>query len=302
MIVVAGSANIDLVARVAHQPAPGETLIADDYAVHQGGKGANQAVAATRLGTPVRFIGAIGNDDFGRQILAGLTAEHIDTHSVSEVTGSSGLALITVDTAGENSIVVVPGANGQLTADAPALDTGFDGARVALVQLETPPSFVDAALASARVHGAEVVLNAAPAAPLEQFDMTNVDWLMVNAGEAAFVLGEAEGHSRAETEAHAATLVERYGVGVIVTLGGDGALWTEPNGDGGHVPGRTCDVVDTTGAGDTFAGAFAHARAENLSIRAAIETAVVAGALSVGRAGARAGMPTQAELAAAIAE
>lgn len=300
MIVVAGSANIDLVARVAHQPAPGETLIAKNYAVHQGGKGANQAVAAARLGTPVRFIGAVGDDDFGRQILAGLTAEQIDTHSVCEVAGSSGLAMITVDDAGENSIVVVPGANGQLAADAPALDTGFDGARVALIQLETPPFFVDAALANAHHHGAEVVLNAAPAAPLEQFDMAHVDWLMVNAGEAAFVLGEAEGRDRAETEAHATTLVERYGVGVIVTLGGDGALWIERNGDAGHVPGRSCEVVDTTGAGDTFAGAFAHARADGLPVRAAIETAVVAGALSVGRAGARAGMPTQAELAEAM--
>lgn len=299
MIVVAGSANTDLVAQVAHHPAPGETLLASDYAIHQGGKGANQAVAAARLGTPVRFIGATGNDDFGEQIIASLAAEGVDVGHMQRASGSSGLALITVDAAGENRIVVVPGANGTLD-DSHDFDSSLGKARIVLAQLETPPGFVNAALTAGHRAGAEVMLNAAPAAPLEDFAMNAVDWLLVNAGEAAYLLGEQEKHSRAEIQHQAGSLAQQYAVGVAVTLGADGALWIERDGHHGHVAGPKVDVVDTTGAGDTFAGAFAHARANGSSLRSAIEIAVMAGTLSVQRAGARAGMPHAAELAEAI--
>lgn len=299
MIVVAGSANIDLVARVAHHPEPGETLIATGYAVHQGGKGANQAVAAARLDAPVRFIGAAGDDDFGEKIVADLVAEGIDTNGVQRFPGSSGLALITVDASGENRIVVVPGANGGLDATAD-LTGAMRGATALLVQLETPMAFVGAALAAGRRAGAEVILNAAPAAPLDALDMANVDWLMVNAGEAAFLLGESEGAERATTTDQARRLAAQHDVGVIVTLGADGALWIARDGDQGHVPGRRCPVVDTTGAGDTFAGAFAAARVAGRSVADAIRLAGAAASLSVGAAGARAGMPTRAAVHAAL--
>ncbi|KEZ76479.1 ribokinase [Salinisphaera hydrothermalis] len=301
MIVVAGSANIDLVARVSHHPEPGETLMASGYAVHQGGKGANQAVAAARLGAPVRFLGAAGDDDFGNQIVANLTAEGIDADGVQRFPGSSGIALITVDNDGENRIVVVPGANGQLD-DSRDLAGAMGGATALLVQLETPTAFVNAALAAGHAAGAEVILNAAPAAPLKAFAMDAVDWLMVNAGEAAFVLGEREGATRDETADQARRLAKQYDIGVIVTLGADGALWIGRDGSQGHVPGRPTTVVDTTGAGDTFAGAFAAARAEGQSVEDAIRMAGVAASLSVGAAGARAGMPDRSAVRAAMGE
>ncbi|MES1953204.1 ribokinase [Salinisphaera hydrothermalis] len=301
MIVVAGSANIDLVARVSHHPEPGETLMASGYAVHQGGKGANQAVAAARLGAPVRFLGAAGDDDFGNQIVANLTAEGIDADGVQRFPGSSGIALITVDNDGENRIVVVPGANGQLD-DSRDLAGAMGGATALLVQLETPTAFVNAALAAGHAAGAEVILNAAPAAPLKAFAMDAVDWLMVNAGEAAFVLGEREGATRDETADQARRLAKQYDIGVIVTLGADGALWIGRDGSQGHVPGRPTTVVDTTGAGDTFAGAFAAARAEGQSVEDAIRMAGVAASLSVGAAGARAGMPDRAAVRTAMDE
>ncbi|MGN8160047.1 ribokinase [Salinisphaera sp. SWV1] len=301
MIVVAGSANIDLVARVAHHPEPGETLIASGYAMHQGGKGANQAVAAARLGAPVRFLGAAGDDDFGDRIVADLAAEGIDADGVQRFPGSSGIALITVDEAGENRIVVVPGANGELDGSRD-MAGAMGGANVLLVQLETPTAFVNAALSAGRAAGAEVILNAAPAAPLKAFEMTAVDWLMVNAGEAAFLLGEREGASRDQTVDQAARLAQQYDIGVIATLGADGALWIGRDGSRGHVPGRPCTVVDTTGAGDTFAGAFAAARVEGQSVEDAIRMAGVAASLSVGAAGARAGMPDRAAVRAAMGD
>lgn len=299
MIVVAGSANTDLVARVSHHPEPGETLIASGYAVHQGGKGANQAVAAARLSAPVRFVGAVGDDDFGGQIVAGLADERIDTQAVQRLPGSSGLALITVDEAGENRIVVIPGANGALDGSLD-LTHAMGGATAVLVQLETPALFVNAALAAGRAAGAEIILNAAPAAPLDDLDMAAVDWLMVNAGETAYLVDEAEGQTRAQTTNQARWLAERYDLDVITTLGADGALWARHDGSYGHIVGQDCEVVDTTGAGDTFAGAFAAARLDGRSIEAAVQFAIVAASLSVGQAGARAGMPDRAAVEFAI--
>lgn len=300
MIVVAGSANTDLVARVAHHPEPGETLLAGDYAVHQGGKGANQAVAAARLGVPVRFVGAVGTDDFGHGIVEALDGEGIDTACVRRVDGNSGLALITVDTQGENSIVVVPGANGRL--EAADVGTACADAQVVLVQLETPPAFINAALDAGRRAGAQTILNAAPAASLQTLDMQAVDWLLVNAGEAAQLLNESRADDVAGVERQARRLREQHDVGVVVTLGADGALWLGRDGASAREPGQRCDVVDTTGAGDTFAGAFACARARGHGVARATAMATRAGSLSVQGEGARVGMPTRAQLAAAMAE
>lgn len=299
MITVVGSINIDLVASVAQAPEAGETTMASDYHVHHGGKGGNQAVAAARLGAPVRFVGAVGEDDFGTQLLEGLDSEGIDTQAIRRVPGSSGIALITVEDGGENRIIVVPGANGTLTDDTLSAQL-FDDTDVVLVQLETPPVFVGAAIARAHASGAEVVLNAAPAAPLDAIDMTQVDWLMVNAGEAAFLLGETESRDRSGAEQHASALQAAYGTGIVITLGRHGVLWLDKNGEPGHTPAFATDVVDTTGAGDTFAGAFAVARMEQRSIDEAVERAAAAGALSVQHAGARSGMPRTDALARRI--
>lgn len=296
MIIVVGSINIDLVASVKRAPDAGETTLASDYQVHHGGKGGNQAVAAARLGAPVRFIGAVGEDDFGAQLLDGLKNEGIDIAAIQRVPGASGIAMITLEHGGENRIIVVPGANGALTEDVLS-DELFDDAEVVLVQLETPPAFVAAAITRAQAGGAEVVLNAAPAAPLDAIDMSQVDWLMVNAGEAAFLLGAEESRDQAGAEQHAAALHSAYDVGVVITLGKDGALWLDRDGGIGHTPAFATDVVDTTGAGDTFAGAFAVARMDGCPIDEAVRRASAAGALSVQRTGARGGMPDAGALA-----
>src|SRR5699024_10636803 len=162
--------------------------------------------------------------------------ENIDTTYVHRHSGSSGLALITVDTAGENQIVVISGANGELDGLCD-LANPMRGATALLVQLETPPAFVNAALAAGRAAGAETILNAAPAAPLDPLAMDHVDWLMVNAGEAAWLLGETQATTRAGARRQAGRLVSQHHVDVIVTLGADGVLWSRCNGDNGHIPG-----------------------------------------------------------------
>lgn len=303
MIIVAGSANIDLVARVDHQPAPGETLIAEGYAVHDGGKGANQAVAAARMGSRVRFVGAVGADDFGARIRATLAAEQTDTSALATLAGASGIAMISVDSAGENCIIVVPGANEKLGVIEDA-ETVFDGARVVLTQLETTPAFVNAALMAGRLHGAETMLNAAPAASLAPYALDALDWLIVNAAEAALIGDAGVPKDLAGAQTLAADLAAAHAVGVVITLGADGAVWqareTTRDDAAGHVAAPSVDVVDTTGAGDTFAGVFAWARSQDKPIREAVTWAVAAGGLSVGQAGARTGMPDQARLAAAV--
>ena len=299
MIIVAGSANIDLVAQVDHQPGPGETLIADGYAVHDGGKGANQAVAAARLGGRVRFVGAVGADDFGARIRDTFAAEAIDTSALATLGEASGIAMISVDRAGENCIIVVPGANGRLGAIEDT-DTVFEGARVVLTQLETPPAFVNAALEAGRAQGAETMLNAAPATPLAPYALDALDWLIVNAAEAALI-GEAAVPEHPESaQALAAELAETCALGVVITLGPNGAVWHGRDGDRGHVAGQPADVVDTTGAGDTFVGVFAWARSQGKPIREAVTWAVAAGSLSVEQAGARTGMPDRDTLAAGL--
>ena len=305
MILVAGSANIDLVARVDHQPAPGETLIAESYAVHDGGKGANQAVAAARMGSRVRFVGAVGADDFGARIRTALEAEQIDTSALAIRGADSGIAMISVDAPGENCIIVVPGANGELGVIEDAA-TVFDGARVVLTQLETPPAFVNAALMAGRLHGAETMLNAAPAASLSPYALDALDWLIVNAAEAALIGEAAVPADVAAARALAGDLAATHSVSVVITLGADGAIWQTRDATvedaAGHVASGVAQVVDTTGAGDTFAGVFAWARSQDKPIREAVTWAVAAGGLSVGQAGARSGMPCFTQLAEAVGD
>jgi ribokinase len=293
-VVVVGSSNTDMVVPVRRIPRVGETVLGDDLLVAAGGKGANQAVAAARLGARVIFVGAIGDDAFGGARLADLRSEGIDCAHVRTVTGvSSGVALIMVDDDGRNCIAVSSGANAHLSEeDANAAADAIRGTDVLLAQLETPLPFVHAALRHARDAGTLTVLNPAPV-PSEGLPddlLALVDVLTPNEGEAAALTGD-DGEPRDLARA----LIER-GVGaVVVTLGERGAVIA--TGDGMEaVAAEPVRAVDTTAAGDAFSGALAVALAEGSDLQKAARFANVAAARSVTRRGAQPSMPRRDEV------
>ncbi|WP_353188931.1 ribokinase [Pseudomonas sp.] len=297
-VVVIGSLNMDLVTRAPRLPRGGETLIGHSFATVSGGKGANQAVAAARLGAKVAMIGCVGNDDYGVRLRDALLAEHIDCEAVSVVEDSSGVALIVVDDNSQNAIVIVAGANGAMT---PAVVDRFDAvlqaADVVICQLEIPDATVGHALKRARELGKTVILNPAPASrPLPADWFAAIDYLIPNESEAAALSGLAvDSLQSAET---AATQLIAMGAGkVIVTLGAQGSLFANGNGFE-HFPAPTVKAVDTTAAGDTFVGGFAAALADGKSEAEAIRYGQIAAALSVTRAGAQPSIPTMSEVQA----
>lgn len=289
MIVSCGSLNMDLVTRVARAPAAGETVLGSNYVLHQGGKGGNQAVAAARLGAEVRMVGAVGSDEFGDSLLAGLAAGGVDTRFVQQLEGASGAAFITVEEGGENRIIVSPGANAAL---APGLLDGaaFAQADALLLQLEIPLETVLAAARLGREAGATVLLNAAPPVPGLLDRLTDVGVLVVNEPEAAVLLDRPGAESPEEALDQARLLGERVPSGVI-TLGARGAVWWDSTGDSGAVPAFPVETVDTTGAGDAFTGALAVAVAEGQPLSSAVRFAAAAGALATTGHGARAALP-----------
>lgn len=286
VIGVVGSLNLDLVARVPHLPAPGETVLGDALARHPGGKGGNQAVAAARLGVPVAFFGAVGDDAFGAELVAGLAAEGIDTRGVRRAEGASGCALIGVADDGENAICVLPGANRAAPLPPPRWPSEL---RLLLMQLELPLPTVSAWAAAASAAGVPVLLNAAPMTTLPPALLESVDTLVVNEGELR-ALG-------ARSAADAAALGPRR---VVVTHGAEGArAW-----DGARSwrqPAHRVRVVDSTGAGDSFCGALAAALWQGRPFDEALARAVCAASLACTRVGARAAMPDGAALEAALA-
>ncbi|MGY3644113.1 MULTISPECIES: ribokinase [Pseudomonas] len=297
-VVVIGSLNMDLVTRAPRLPRGGETLIGHSFATVSGGKGANQAVAAARLGAKVAMIGCVGNDDYGVRLRDALLAEHIDCEAVSVVEDSSGVALIVVDDDSQNAIVIVAGANGAMT---PAVIDRFDAvlqaADVVICQLEIPDATVGHALKRARELGKTVILNPAPASrPLPADWFAAIDYLIPNESEAAALSGLAvDSLQSAET---AATQLIAMGAGkVIVTLGAQGSLFANGNGFE-HFPAPTVKAVDTTAAGDTFVGGFAAALADGKTEAEAIRYGQIAAALSVTRAGAQPSIPTMSEVQA----
>ena len=293
-VAVVGSINMDLVVRSPRFALAGETILGHTFHTIPGGKGANQAVAARRMGAEVAMIGRVGGDEFGSTLRGNLDAEGIDTSRVQVTEGeSSGVALITVDDNGENTIIVVPGANGRLTVEDTDGSLGLiAGAGILLMQLEIPLPVVERAARIASEGGARVILNAAPARSLSQGLLSLVDYLVVNESEALLVAG-ASGVSPEE----AARTLQAAGVrNVVVTLGSEGSLLVPAEGESVSVPAFRVRPVDTTAAGDGFAGAFAVALADGVPAAEALRWGNAAGAVAVTREGAQPSLPTRSEV------
>lgn len=291
MIIVFGSINLDLVARVPRMPQPGETLSGTTFAMYPGGKGANQALAARRAGARVAMHGAVGSDAFAAPALASLAAAGVELHGIARVDAPTGVALIHVDGSGENAITVVAGANGRAAAaQVPVAE--LSGAVTLLMQLEVPLAEVTALAAAAKA--ARVVLNAAPAQPLPAALLELLDVLIVNEHEAA-AIASALGLPVA-AEAFAEAMRQRHGCATVVTLGAAGAL--AATGDGTYrVAAPPTEVVDTTGAGDAFCGALAAALDRGCRWSRALAEAIAAGSLACRSAGAQPALPLQPEIA-----
>ena len=286
-VLVVGSINMDLVVQAERFPGPGETLLGQSFHTFPGGKGANQAVAARRLGAQVAMLGCVGDDAFGRQLRGQLEAEGIDTRSVrTEGAVSTGVAAITVSQA-ENSIIVVPGANHALSpADVLAAENAFATADVVLCQLEIPLETAEAAAAMAEKHGKPLILNPAPAVPLSQALRARATVLTPNEHELAILLSGPDSAWQQQ--------LARYPERILMTRGADGAWFAGRNGALHHQPAFPVSAVDTTGAGDTFNGALAAYWGKSFGEMTRL--ACAASALSVTRAGAQGGMPTREDL------
>jgi ribokinase len=290
-IVVVGSLNLDLVVRVDRLPGPGETVSGGDVFRNPGGKGANQAVAAARLGRRVAMVGRVGDDEAGRELLASLEAEGVDTAQVRAVDGvPSGAAFIAVSGDGENQIVVSPGANARLGPDdVAAAGAALRAAEVTLVQLEVPLAAVAAAV---RAAGGRAVLNPAPVRALPAELLGEVDVLVPNRVELAQL---ARGPMPGTVEEAAALAGRLPARAVVVTLGADGAMVVE-DGDASHVPAVPVRPVDTTAAGDAFCGGLADALAGGAALQDAARWAVRVAAAACTRPGAQASLPTPEEV------
>jgi ribokinase len=281
-VVVLGSINMDLVVRVPSLPRPGDTVLGDRLLTIPGGKGANQAVAAARLGASVRMIGRVGHDLFGADLIAGLKQDRVDTSGVTvDPAQPSGAALIVVDSSGQNTITVAPGANSAVgDEEVTRLRDGLRPDDVVVLQLEIPMPAVLSAIKAAHDAGARVILNAAPSASMVGLPVPDVDLLMVNEGEA-----EELGRARLRRSVRA----------VAVTLGAEGAMLYERDRTTRIDP-RRVDAVDSTAAGDAMVGAAAFSLARGSTIADAIRLGGAAGAAAVTKVGARPSLPRPDDL------
>ena len=307
-ILVVGSINVDIVALVQRLPTPGETVTGGTLLINHGGKGANQAVAARRLGAEVRFIGCVGDDTFGPELRQGMAAEGIGVDGLATIIGSnSGTALIVVDAAGRNQIAVASGANMRLTVDWIArFAEDIAWAQIVICQLEVPLDTVLWTLQTARQHGAITILNPAPAQPLPPDVWPLVDYVTPNEIEAAHLSGRSLSvPSDAGPVARAAgpvaqALLARGPRVVIITLGEHGAFIGTP-GRMTHVPAFPVTVVDTTAAGDAFNGALAVALGAGRPLDLAVRFANAAAGLACTQPGAQSSLPVRAQVDALLA-
>lgn len=286
---------MDLVLSVDRIPAPGETLLAHSTARHAGGKGLNQAVAASRAGVPTVMIGAVGDDESGQVLHDVVTDSGVDARLLRRVAEPTGTAMITVDARGENTVIVALGANSTLTKLTDDELEAVRGAAVLLMQLELPVEAVTQAALAARDAGVTVMLNAAPALELPEKLIDALDYLIVNEHEAKTVAGETD---LALASRALAARVRR----LVVTLGTAGSELWEAGELVAKIPARKVRAVDTTAAGDTFCGAFAAGITRGQDYVAAAEYATVAAALSVQKHGATPSIPHRAQIEAALAE
>lgn len=292
-LLVVGSANADLVVGVERRPGAGETVLGGDLAVHPGGKGANQAVAAARLGARTALLARVGDDGHGRLLRDSLRSAGVDTAAVLTGGAPTGVALITVDPSGDNSIVVSPGANARLTEDDVRADV-LGAARVVSAQLEIPLETV-AAVVRALPEGTRFVLNPSPPRPLPAEVLAACDPLVVNEHEARVLLGD--GATGDDPAGWARRLLALGPRSVVVTLGAKGALVCDASGVRA-VPSVAVDAVDTTGAGDAFTAALAWRLGAGEALPVAAAYAARVGAAAVTRRGAQESYPTAAEVAA----
>ncbi len=299
-LLVVGSMNMDIVQKVQAFPLPGETIHGGETAFYPGGKGANQAVAAARAGGDCAMVGAVGSDPFADTLIGGLEEQGVQAGLVRKKSGASGIAIITVNGEGENTIVLSPGANGLLSAnDALSALPDWSGVYAVLLQNEIPPETTDEVIRAAAAAGVRVYLNPAPARELSNELMAFIDTLIVNETEAAAVSGMRVTDS--DSAKKAAERLALMGAGtVIVTLGDKGCICRDGNGGMLEVPAFRASPVDTTAAGDTFIGAYAAAMSRGSGTRESLVFASAAAALAVGKAGAQASIPSEEEIVAFI--
>lgn len=299
MIIVFGSINMDLVTRAPRLPAAGQTISGTDFATIPGGKGANQAVACAKLGIPTAMVGRVGDDVFGDALRASLVNYGVDVSAVERSAGPSGVAAIAVDERGENTIVVVPGANGLVGEDDIArLETLLPRAEVLLLQLEVPLEAVLAAARAARAHGVTVILDPAPARELPPEIYPLIDIITPNETEATELVGFLVRDAASAGRAGAALLARGVGAAVI-KAGGSGAYLVTRQGME-HLPVFSVVPVDTVAAGDACNGGLAAGLAEGMTLPAALRLGMATAAIAVTRHGAQPGMPSRAEVDALI--
>ena len=291
-IIIVGSVTMDMVTLTPQIPRIGQTVIGTGFGTTPGGKGANQAVAAARLGHPVQMVGKVGDDVYGPALLENLANARVGTAAIETAPGSSGLAPIFLSEAGENAIVVVPGANGKV--DTAFVDRHAElirSAGMVLCQLELPIETVSYVLALCARAGVLVMLDPAPAANLPEAAWSQVAWFTPNETEAAFYLD-----ANLTTEQSAQQLLGRGLKGVVLKRGAEGSYLAVAGGEAAWVPAFKVDAIDTVAAGDCFNGAFAVGLLEGLNPWAAARFASAAAAISVTRRGAQASMPSRADV------
>jgi ribokinase len=296
-VVVFGSVNMDLVTRVPRLPVPGETLTGYQFDTIPGGKGANQAVAVARLGVPTQMVGRVGGDRFGQDLITSLEAAGVGCDRLlRDPSTTSGVAVIAVDDAGENHIIIIPGANGRVDqTDVERLQPILSAAKVLLLQLEIPLDTVTAAAQSAKAAGVTVILDPAPAQdnlPAALYPL--IDVITPNQVEASQLVGFPVEDT--ETAAKAASVLQQRGVQTaIIKLGKQGAL-CQTTAATFSIPAFPVEVVDTVAAGDAFNGGLAAALAQNFPIQKAVTWGAAVAALSVTKAGAQTSLPNLDEL------